>query len=76
MTNSIPFEDVRKDSMVIKHVVDGRLPCVTDHIRVSLILRLSVLMVECWNIDPTQRPTAEDCRKSLDWMVNIVGTGF
>ncbi|KIO23332.1 hypothetical protein M407DRAFT_27180 [Tulasnella calospora MUT 4182] len=68
MTNSIPFHHVRKDSMVIKHVIDGKLPTVTDHTRMSLILRLCSLMIKCWSIDPCGRPTAEDCQRSMEWM--------
>ncbi|KIO23343.1 hypothetical protein M407DRAFT_27187 [Tulasnella calospora MUT 4182] len=68
MTNSIPFQDVRKDSMVIKHVIDGKLPSVTDHTRMSLILALCSLMIKCWSINPRERPTAEHCRMSMDWM--------
>ncbi|KIO23340.1 hypothetical protein M407DRAFT_27185 [Tulasnella calospora MUT 4182] len=68
MTNSIPFQDVRKDSMIIKHVIDGKLPSVTDHARMSLILGLCSLMIKCWNINPRERPTAVDCRKLMSWM--------
>ncbi|KIO23329.1 hypothetical protein M407DRAFT_78172, partial [Tulasnella calospora MUT 4182] len=72
MTNSIPFQDVRKDSMIIKQVIDGKLPSVTDHTRMSLILRLCSLMIKCWSINPCERPTAEDCRKWMSWVVSGV----
>ncbi|KIO23328.1 hypothetical protein M407DRAFT_78217, partial [Tulasnella calospora MUT 4182] len=75
MTNSIPFEDVRKDSMIIKQVIDGKLPSVTDHTRMSLIMSLCSLMIKCWSINPCERPTAEDCRKLMSWMVGRVGSG-
>ncbi|KIO27943.1 hypothetical protein M407DRAFT_22850 [Tulasnella calospora MUT 4182] len=68
MTNSIPFQHVQKDSMIIKHVIDGKLPSVTDHTRMSLILELCSLMIKCWSINPGERPTAEDCRKLMRWM--------
>ncbi|KIO17051.1 hypothetical protein M407DRAFT_85339, partial [Tulasnella calospora MUT 4182] len=76
MTNSVPFENVRKDAIIIKHVIDGKLPSVTDHARMSLIRQLCSLMAECWSVDPTKRPMAEDCRKSMTWMVSSVGIGF
>ncbi|KIO33787.1 hypothetical protein M407DRAFT_65175, partial [Tulasnella calospora MUT 4182] len=76
MTHSIPFQDVRKDSVVIKHVIQGNLPSVTDHARMSLILSLCSLMIECWSVDLTKRPTAEDCRKSIEWMVSNDGLAF
>ncbi|KIO25930.1 hypothetical protein M407DRAFT_75132, partial [Tulasnella calospora MUT 4182] len=76
MTNSVPFENVRKDTIIIKHVIDGKLPSVTDHARMSLIRRLCSLMAGCWSVDPTKRPTAEDCRKSMKRMVSSVGIRF
>ncbi|KIO32712.1 hypothetical protein M407DRAFT_101088 [Tulasnella calospora MUT 4182] len=71
MTNSIPFQNILKGSMIIKHVVDGKLPSVTDHTRMSLILELCSLMIKCWSINPRERPTAEDCRKSMDWIPQV-----
>ncbi|KIO23338.1 hypothetical protein M407DRAFT_214839 [Tulasnella calospora MUT 4182] len=72
MTNSIPFQDVRKDSIIIKHVIDGKLPSVTKHGRMSLIITLCSLMIKCWSINPCERPTAEDCRKLMSHMVSSV----
>ncbi|KIO24525.1 hypothetical protein M407DRAFT_76836, partial [Tulasnella calospora MUT 4182] len=76
MTNSVPFENIKKDAIIIKHVIDGNLPSVTDHARISLTRQLCSLMVGCWSVDPTKRPTAEDCRKSMEWMVSSVPIGF
>lgn len=74
MTNSIPFEDVSKNSLVIKHIIDGKLPSVTQHIRMSLNEGLGSLMADCWNGDPTMRPAAKDCRKLLTLMVSNLET--
>ncbi|KIO26920.1 hypothetical protein M407DRAFT_23857, partial [Tulasnella calospora MUT 4182] len=71
MTNSIPFQHVRKDSMVIKQVIQGDLPSVTDHIRMSLILQLCSITIKCWSINPSDRPTAKDCVKLISWMPMI-----
>ena len=73
MTNKIPFEDIQNESVIIKNVIRGELPCVTDHVRMSLILQLSTLMNECWSIDPDKRPTAESCGKFMNWMVSNAG---
>ncbi|KIO19638.1 hypothetical protein M407DRAFT_30709 [Tulasnella calospora MUT 4182] len=72
MTNTIPFHDVKKDAIVINRVIQGHLPSVTEHARMSLIRALCSLMVQCWSINPDGRPTAEECRKSISWMPKIV----
>ncbi|KIO23007.1 hypothetical protein M407DRAFT_44639, partial [Tulasnella calospora MUT 4182] len=60
MTNFIPFQDV-KDSIVIKRVVRGDLPSISSDARMLLIQSLCTLVKHCWSIDPSGRPTADDC---------------
>lgn len=72
MKNSIPFENVQKDSAVIKQVIQGELPSVTDHVRMSLILQLSSIIKQCWSINPSKRPTAGEFRKSMGWMASAI----
>lgn len=69
MTNSIPFQDV-KDFVVIKRVIQGDLPSIAGEARIMMIQALCSLMAKCWSIDPTKRPTAEECRKSITWMAS------
>ncbi|KIO33152.1 hypothetical protein M407DRAFT_49253, partial [Tulasnella calospora MUT 4182] len=61
MTSSIPFQDVHKDAIVVKRVIQGELPSITGDARMALILVLCTLMSECWNTDPSKRPGAKDC---------------
>ncbi|KIO19628.1 hypothetical protein M407DRAFT_222560, partial [Tulasnella calospora MUT 4182] len=75
MTNTIPFHDVKKDAIVINRVIQGHLPSVTEHARMSLIRALCSVMVQCWSINPEGRPTAEECRKSISWMVSDIPLG-
>lgn len=75
MTGTIPFHDVAMDITVIKRVIRGDLPLIAKDVRVSVNLALCSLMAKCWSIDPTKRPTAEDCRKSISWMVSIICLG-
>ncbi|KAG8932156.1 hypothetical protein FRC01_000204 [Tulasnella sp. 417] len=72
MTNTIPFHDIKKDAIVIKRVIQGHLPSVTQDARMSLIRALCSLMVKCWNFHPDKRPTAAECRKLISWMPMIV----
>ncbi|KIO18076.1 hypothetical protein M407DRAFT_32246 [Tulasnella calospora MUT 4182] len=44
MTNTIPFHDVKKDSLVINRVIQGHLPSVTEDALMSLIRALCSLM--------------------------------
>lgn len=71
MTENIPFHDVKKDTIVIKRVIQGDLPPITEHARMSLTRDLCSLMSQCWNDNPSQRPTGEECRKLLNWMVSV-----
>ena len=69
MTNAIPFHEVKKNTIVVNKVIQGNLPVITNHARMSLIQELCALMAECWSINPKKRTTAEECRKTLHWMV-------
>ncbi|KIO21835.1 hypothetical protein M407DRAFT_79907, partial [Tulasnella calospora MUT 4182] len=73
MTSFIPFQDV-KDAVVIQRVVRGDLPSVSNDARMLLIQALCSLMIKCWSIDPSKRPTAKDCRQSMRWMVSNAGS--
>ncbi|KIO18618.1 hypothetical protein M407DRAFT_31729 [Tulasnella calospora MUT 4182] len=71
MTNSIPFQDV-KDYIVVERVVRGDLPSISSDARMVLIQALCTLVRQCWNIDPSKRPTAEGCRGAIAWMPMII----
>ncbi|KIO24469.1 hypothetical protein M407DRAFT_76971, partial [Tulasnella calospora MUT 4182] len=72
MTNSIPFQDV-KDAVVVKRVVRGDLPSISSDARMALIQALCTLVRQCWSIDASKRPTSEDCRGAIAWMVRTTG---
>lgn len=71
MTKVIPFHDVIAETTIIKRVIRGKLPSISLDARMSLIQALSSLVTQCWSIDPNKRPTAEDCRKSISWLVSL-----
>lgn len=70
MTGSIPFENIIKDATVILRITKGDLPTITDNARMSLIKALCSLMTACWSVNPQNRPSAEDCQKTINWMVS------
>ncbi|KIO21758.1 hypothetical protein M407DRAFT_80000, partial [Tulasnella calospora MUT 4182] len=72
MMNSIPFEGVG-DGMVVMSVIQGDVPSISDDTRMLLIQALCSLLAQCWNLDPTKRPTAKDCRTAIDWMASHTG---
>ncbi|KAG9033973.1 hypothetical protein FS837_002310 [Tulasnella sp. UAMH 9824] len=69
MTDSIPFQDV-KDLTVVERVVRGDLPSISSDARMMLIQALCTLVGQCWTIDPSKRPTAEECQRTIDWMAS------
>ncbi|KAG9040800.1 hypothetical protein FS837_000170 [Tulasnella sp. UAMH 9824] len=72
MTENIPFHDAKKDTIIVRRVIQGDLPSITEHARMSLARDLCSVMSQCWNDNPSQRPTSEECRKLLSWMPMMV----
>lgn len=69
MTESLPFEDVTSDVVVVERVLEGKLPSLADSDQLLFIHELCSLMSMCWKIQPTDRPTADSCLKSIEKMV-------
>lgn len=69
MTNSIPFHDASSDIIVVQNVLGGKLPSLADNDHLSVIHELCWLMTMCWKFNPTERPTADHCLKSIKMMV-------
>lgn len=69
MTDALPFEDVASDIVVVERVLEGKLPSLADHAHLLLIHELCSLMNMCWRINPTERPTADSCRRTIEKMV-------
>ncbi|KIO19751.1 hypothetical protein M407DRAFT_30607 [Tulasnella calospora MUT 4182] len=68
MTNSIPFQDVSADTLVVERVIRGDLPSIAEETRLSLIQELCSLVTLCWKSIPAERPTADDCQAVVGWM--------
>ncbi|KIO16848.1 hypothetical protein M407DRAFT_85543, partial [Tulasnella calospora MUT 4182] len=74
MTNSLPFQDASTDVVVVQRVLRGELPSLTENAHLSLIHELCSLMDMCWQNNPTERPTADYCRESIEQMVREPGS--
>ncbi|KAG8921276.1 hypothetical protein FRC01_000326 [Tulasnella sp. 417] len=72
MTNTIPFHDVKKDAIVINRVIQGNLPAVTEHARMSLIRALCSLMKQ----SPTQTIDEDTSQLRHAQLLNILGNMY
>ncbi|KAG9040395.1 hypothetical protein FS837_000690, partial [Tulasnella sp. UAMH 9824] len=69
LTNSIPFEDW-DDSTIIQRVL--QLDPTSSDSQVSMVLELSSHVAQCWSIDPSRRPTAQEFREAIGRMPQMV----
>lgn len=59
MTSRVPYAKERTDFLVIKAVMQGKLPASFDH---PFIPKFAVeVLVQCWSAEPTSRPTMSWC---------------
>lgn len=69
MTNLLPFQGV-DNAVMVKSIVRGALSSFSDDARKSLIQGLFSVVGQCWNIEPSKRLTAVECKTALSWMVS------
>ncbi|KAG8944627.1 Ephrin type-A receptor 8 [Tulasnella sp. 424] len=67
MTSNFPF-DGENDVSAILQIVEGRLPSVHGDGRLDQVVALANLMIDCWSLDPSKRPTAKTCERHVYWM--------
>ncbi|KAG8942533.1 hypothetical protein FRC04_003604 [Tulasnella sp. 424] len=65
MTNKIPYAKITSDPKVIMAIMDGSLPSPEDYSELPVTDPLWDIMKECWNKDPTKRPTMVDVLERL-----------
>ncbi|KIO32424.1 hypothetical protein M407DRAFT_66802 [Tulasnella calospora MUT 4182] len=68
MTSNFPFEG-NSDVSTVLQIIHGKLPTVHGDGRVDHVIALANLMIDCWNLDPSKRPTAKSCERHIYWMV-------
>lgn len=67
MTSNFPFEG-NSDVSTVLQIIHGKLPTVHGDGRVDHVIALANLMIDCWNLDPSKRPTAKSCERHIYWM--------
>ncbi|KIO21625.1 hypothetical protein M407DRAFT_28766 [Tulasnella calospora MUT 4182] len=63
ITGRIPYGEL-KDSSVVMHIIQAKLPAIRDDTRLSHVLQLCDLMSVCWLLEPAKRiDVSTFCRK-------------
>ncbi|KIO17340.1 hypothetical protein M407DRAFT_32991 [Tulasnella calospora MUT 4182] len=68
--------NVTSDIGVVERVVEGKLPSLANDGSLALIHELCSLMEMCWKMKPTERPTAESCRRTINEMPKLAPAMF
>lgn len=73
MTGNIPFHDEANDQKLILQLAtrDFKLPSTVDQAHLSQIDSLCKLMNDCWILDVAWRPSAEECKSRVNFMVQF-----
>ncbi|KAG8895747.1 hypothetical protein FRC01_012217, partial [Tulasnella sp. 417] len=67
MTGNFPFEGNNDFSLVVQ-IIQGKLPLVHGDGRLDQAMAFANLMIDCWSLQPSKRPTARSCERQIHWM--------
>ncbi|KAG8895736.1 hypothetical protein FRC01_012221, partial [Tulasnella sp. 417] len=67
MTSNFPFEG-NNDVSIVVQIIQGKLPLVHGDDRLDQAMVFANLMIDCWNLHPSKRPTARSCERQIHWM--------
>ncbi|KIO16619.1 hypothetical protein M407DRAFT_85814, partial [Tulasnella calospora MUT 4182] len=71
ITGEIPFHDIKTNCAVMLQVIQGKVPSTHKNAQLAQVLRLCSLVADCWELNPTHRPTVARCCDEIDWMVSF-----
>lgn len=71
MTNKPPFLGILLEAMVVMAIMNGRPPSMEDYPELPATDPLWDLMRECWNQEPSERPTMVDVLGKVCNLVSI-----
>ncbi|KAG8928222.1 hypothetical protein FRC01_006278 [Tulasnella sp. 417] len=72
MTDNYPFPNLESLEGVVSTVVKEDLPRIYENEQLSQMRSLCMLMTRCWRSKSILRPTAEDCKASLQDMPHAI----
>lgn len=72
ITDRYPYEELDSEAQVIMKIIDGQVPMIHDHHRLSQIHKLWKVMQKCWTTDPSERPSATEYRKAITWIPRTI----
>lgn len=69
MTDKLPHHEADNDLSVVLNVLEGRIAHFGGDKHMAQMKTLCDLVLNCWTVDPKQRPTASDFSVSISLMV-------
>lgn len=69
MTDKLPHHEADNDLSVVLNVLEGRIAHFGGDKHMAQMKTLCDLVLNCWTVDPKQRPTANDFSVSISLMV-------
>ncbi|KIO26028.1 hypothetical protein M407DRAFT_49644, partial [Tulasnella calospora MUT 4182] len=60
MTSNFPFEG-NNDVSVVVQIIHGNVPSVHGDGRLDQVMAFANLIIDCWSLHPSKRPTAQSC---------------
>ncbi|KIO29631.1 hypothetical protein M407DRAFT_21220 [Tulasnella calospora MUT 4182] len=71
ITGNLPFAE-ENDIAVILRIAKGDIPTINNDSQLGQIKALYSLMMDCWNLNPADRPPALKCEQIISWMHQVV----
>ncbi|KIO29629.1 hypothetical protein M407DRAFT_21218 [Tulasnella calospora MUT 4182] len=71
VTGNFPFAE-ENDIAVILRIAKGDIPAINNNSQLGQIKALCSLMMDCWKLEPADRPPAKTCEQFISWMHPVV----
>ncbi|KAG8958160.1 hypothetical protein FRC00_002993 [Tulasnella sp. 408] len=69
ITGKIPFQQLDRQEVIIKHALDGKLPAIREEAGLSMVHALCSAMSDCWRSEPDKRIDASTFEGRVFWTV-------